>query len=401
MDKNILIIGCGGIGCELIKIFMLKKTKKLTIIDNDTIEVTNLNRQFFFKKESVGKSKAEIIKSVYERKIRNAVVTSYSENVMCKRFDLEFFKKFDIVYNCLDNVEGRSYVSLRCKLGRTPLVDGGSAGFLGQSMVFYKGECYDCVPKVQAQILPICTIRGKPTNFVHCIAYSKDIIFSNLKKVSKKFKNLENIYNLFFGRKKIDRNDTRVCRKIQYYFKNLKKRKYPTFRNDSKDTVKFIYYVAKARAIKFGINSENFFETEKIINNIIPSVCTTNSIVASLMIVSSEKLLYHYFLTKHKKLVSKYFSDDPNSSCTVCGKRWIVMHISTNKLILDPLREEFDIEPFVLVINDQIFDQRHTKENIVVEHNSVLTLKSERETFKIYININENKLSMVEEVSLF
>ena len=48
--SNILVVGAGGIGCELVKNLAKGGFKKFTIIDLDTIEVSNLNRQFYFRK---------------------------------------------------------------------------------------------------------------------------------------------------------------------------------------------------------------------------------------------------------------------------------------------------------------------------------------------------------------
>jgi ubiquitin-like 1-activating enzyme E1 B len=56
-QSNILMIGVGGIGCELLKVLINSGYKKMTLIDLDTIELTNLNRQFYFRKEHVGMSK--------------------------------------------------------------------------------------------------------------------------------------------------------------------------------------------------------------------------------------------------------------------------------------------------------------------------------------------------------
>lgn len=59
---NILVVGAGGIGCELMKTLSVTGFKSITIIDLDTIDVSNLNRQFLFRKEHVDKSKAEVVR---------------------------------------------------------------------------------------------------------------------------------------------------------------------------------------------------------------------------------------------------------------------------------------------------------------------------------------------------
>ena len=61
-SSNIFLVGSGAVGCEYLKILALmgvgtKNNSKVTVTDNDCIENSNLNRQFLFRKEHIGKSK--------------------------------------------------------------------------------------------------------------------------------------------------------------------------------------------------------------------------------------------------------------------------------------------------------------------------------------------------------
>ena len=60
-DSKLLVVGAGGIGCELLKNLVLTGFNEIEVIDLDTIELSNLNRQFLFQKCHVGKPKAIVI----------------------------------------------------------------------------------------------------------------------------------------------------------------------------------------------------------------------------------------------------------------------------------------------------------------------------------------------------
>lgn len=61
-SSKLLVVGAGGIGCELVKCLSLSGFTQITIIDLDTIDVSNLNRQFLFRREHVDQPKSLVLK---------------------------------------------------------------------------------------------------------------------------------------------------------------------------------------------------------------------------------------------------------------------------------------------------------------------------------------------------
>ncbi|KAK1270543.1 SUMO-activating enzyme subunit 2 [Acorus gramineus] len=197
---KVLMVGAGGIGCELLKTLALSGFRDIHIIDMDTIEVSNLNRQFLFRQSHVGQSKAKVAREAILKFRPNINITPYHANVKDPMFNMEFFKEFNVVLNGLDNLDARRHVNRLCLAAEVPLVESGTTGFLGQVTVHVKGktECYECQPKPTPKTYPVCTITSTPSknqgklvvrfgrmgmstqDFVHCIVWAKDLLFAKL-----------------------------------------------------------------------------------------------------------------------------------------------------------------------------------------------------------------------------
>ncbi|XP_010938776.1 SUMO-activating enzyme subunit 2 isoform X1 [Elaeis guineensis] len=179
---KVLMVGAGGIGCELLKTLALSGFRDIYIIDMDTIEVSNLNRQFLFRQSHVGQSKAKVARDAVLKFRPHINITPCHANIKDPEFDVEFFKKFNVVLNGLDNLDARRHVNRLCLAAEVPLVESGTTGFLGQVTVHVKGktECYECQPKPTPKTYPVCTITSTPSKFVHCIVWAKDLLFAKL-----------------------------------------------------------------------------------------------------------------------------------------------------------------------------------------------------------------------------
>ncbi|ONK63716.1 uncharacterized protein A4U43_C07F18140 [Asparagus officinalis] len=179
---KVLMVGAGGIGCELLKTLALSGFQDIHIIDMDTIEVSNLNRQFLFRQTHVGQSKAKVARDAVLKFRPHINITPYHANVKDPEFNVEFFKQFNVVLNGLDNLDARRHVNRLCLAAEVPLVESGTTGFLGQVTVHAKGktECYECQPKPTPKTYPVCTITSTPSKFVHCIVWAKDLLFAKL-----------------------------------------------------------------------------------------------------------------------------------------------------------------------------------------------------------------------------
>lgn len=176
-SAKLLVVGAGGIGCELLKNLVLSGFREIEVVDLDTIDVSNLNRQFLFRRVHVDRPKSVVAAEAVKQFRPNANIISHHGNVKDPQFGLEFIGKFDVVVNALDNLEARRHVNRLCLAAEKPLLEAGSTGHLGQVTVIRKGEteCFECQAKPSQKVYPYCTIRSTPEKPVHCLTWAKNL----------------------------------------------------------------------------------------------------------------------------------------------------------------------------------------------------------------------------------
>ncbi|TPP54998.1 ThiF family protein [Leishmania donovani] len=194
--RPIFVVGAGGIGCEVLKVLVLSGFTQVHLIDLDTIDATNLNRQFLFRVADVGNSKADTARravldwfaaaddpapehvSVLRGRRTPPSIVAYHDNVKADRYDDAFYRQFAVVLSALDNVSARQHVNRMCMRNNIPLIESGTMGYNGQAQPILKNvfECYDCRPKPpETRTFAVCTIHARPTTMVHCVHYAKEL----------------------------------------------------------------------------------------------------------------------------------------------------------------------------------------------------------------------------------
>ena len=177
------VVGSGAIGCEHMKNFSMcgigSMDSQIYITDMDTIEKSNLNRQFLFRNSDIGKLKSEV--AARETMIMNpTVVVSSHQNKGCSEtesvYNAEFFNSIDGVANALDNVQARLYVDQRCIFNDKPLFESGTLGTKGntQSIIPRVTEHYGASQDPQEKSFPVCTIKNFPNTIEHTIHWARN-----------------------------------------------------------------------------------------------------------------------------------------------------------------------------------------------------------------------------------
>ncbi|KAL9096866.1 MAG: hypothetical protein Q9165_000830 [Trypethelium subeluteriae] len=131
-ESRVLMVGAGGIGCELLKNLVLTGFGEIHVVDLDTIDLSNLNRQFLFRHEHIKKSKALVAAESAAKFNPSVQIHPHHANIRDPQFSLNWFKSFAIVFNALDNLDARRYVNRMCLAADVPLIESGTTGFNGQ-----------------------------------------------------------------------------------------------------------------------------------------------------------------------------------------------------------------------------------------------------------------------------
>ena len=189
MNLNAFIVGAGALGSELLKQSALMGLAcdakgNLAVTDDDDIEISNLNRQFLFRKEHVKKSKAKVACSVAQKMNNDLRVKSFKKRVATENeniFTDEFWDGLNCIINAVDNVHARKYVDAKCLLHNKPLFESGTLGTKAntQMIVPHHTQSYGDSDDPAEEQTPMCTIRNYPYMIDHTIEWARGIAFQN------------------------------------------------------------------------------------------------------------------------------------------------------------------------------------------------------------------------------
>ncbi len=151
LGAHILIVGVGGIGCPAIQYLAAAGVGQLTIVDDDVVSLSNLQRQILFTENDVGKPKVEVAKKRALQINPEILINTDNQRLTAQHFSDDsaaFFAPFDAIIDGSDNYQTRLLVSDLSVRHKVPLVSAAIGQFQGQLGTFRGWEddkpCYRC-----------------------------------------------------------------------------------------------------------------------------------------------------------------------------------------------------------------------------------------------------------------
>ncbi|WP_299522588.1 HesA/MoeB/ThiF family protein [uncultured Lutibacter sp.] len=199
---KVLVLGCGGLGSPIAIYLATSGIGKLHLVDFDSVSVSNLHRQVFFKVEDIQQPKVEVLANEIKKRAPFTEVT-FTNEAINKNSILSLISKFDVVVDGTDNLQIKYLINDACVLTKKPLVYGSLYKFDGYVATFnvlngegdYTCNLRDAFPTIATDI-PNCEEAGTLNPIVGIIALLQvNEVIKIITKIGQLLTNQLLIYN--------------------------------------------------------------------------------------------------------------------------------------------------------------------------------------------------------------
>ncbi|MFN7093731.1 MAG: ThiF family adenylyltransferase [Burkholderiales bacterium] len=143
-NTKLLVVGAGGLGTLVSSFLVAAGVGKITLMDEDTIAITNLTRQIVYSEKDCGQAKVLVLEKYLNSLNSECEINTYASFLNHSNAD-DIIAKHDVVVDCSDNFVSKYLVSDSCNLSNKPLITASIEGFNGQVIVLLPNICYRCI----------------------------------------------------------------------------------------------------------------------------------------------------------------------------------------------------------------------------------------------------------------
>lgn len=163
-ESNVVIVGAGGLGCPAAAYLAYAGVGRITLIDHETVELANLNRQVLHWQNNVGEKKV-ISAAAKLREMNPSIEVVACDAKMTEQNAPDLIRGASVVLDGMDNFESRSTVNRACVSEGIAYIHGGVWGLNGQLTTIIPGEtpCFACIyPQKPKEIRPVPVLGVTP-----------------------------------------------------------------------------------------------------------------------------------------------------------------------------------------------------------------------------------------------
>lgn len=159
---SVLCIGAGGLGSPALLYLAAAGIGRIGLVDDDTVDISNLQRQVLFTESDQGISKVAVAKAALAARNTECHIEAYPERFTAENA-ARLLRDYDVIIDGTDNFSSKFLINDACVKYGKPLVYGSILGFTAQVSVFWAedGPCYRCLyPKPPSGHIPNCAEAG-------------------------------------------------------------------------------------------------------------------------------------------------------------------------------------------------------------------------------------------------
>ena len=145
-NAKVLLVGLGGIGSTVLQHLAASGIGKIGLVDQDTVALSNLQRQTIYTYEDIGRKKVSVASNFVKRLNKNVDVTEYDFFLKANN-STKIIAEYDVVLDGTDNIEARELINQHCLTQHKPLIFGGVSGWEGlvSLFIYQNSACFKCI----------------------------------------------------------------------------------------------------------------------------------------------------------------------------------------------------------------------------------------------------------------